>query len=77
MYVIAMRCAASALVKVSWGRDQTSKRYSLSVAAVRGEGWGGRGGDSHNVLKSTSKRNHSAGALTPAPLNTIHHLESS
>lgn len=76
---MAMRAAASALVKVSWEGDQTSKRYSLSVAVVeRGrEERGGLGADSHNVLKSTSKRNHSVGALTRAPLNTIHHLESS
>lgn len=50
-------------------RDQAGQRYGLSRAA------GAEG--SRNVLKSTSKRNHSAAALTRAPLNTMHHSESS
>lgn len=50
-------------------RDQAGQRYGLS----RAEGAEG----SRNVLKSTSKHNQSVGALIRAPLNTIHHLESS
>lgn len=72
-----MRAAASALVKVSWERGSDKQTIQPQRGGGGGRRGGGGGAGSHNVLKSTSKRNHSVGALTRAPLNTIHHLESS
>lgn len=73
LFADTMCAAASAFVKVSWekGSDEPTIQPQQGVGRM-----GGGPEGSHNVLKSTSKRNHSVGALTRAPLNPIHHLGS-